>query len=942
VRADRTVRALCLLELLVLGMVLFAAGAQARSLNLVAGRLQNPHLKAQALQLTIDERASGAALRLAVERVEAIELGLDGRLDWHCKLRRVSGDSMICEGPVTLVTVDGSEQTAELATRVGTGKIELALSRAGSHVSLMLPFAQAPVRASMKDVPATWLKAPLARQWPGGELRGGRFDIEAALHPDGHVEVDYAAAELAFNTLDGTISGDRLKLAGHLRTASGPQARKPHESGVVLDAAFAGGTLGMGAMQVILPPSPVDANLVARVDENGRYDIERFTWRDAGTLELEASGSIDSAALAPLRKLHVRIAQLRLPQASERYARAILLAQGLAGISFDGDISGELDIDAGSLQRVTLSTAKLDIHDAARDLEVSGVRGGIDWATAGERPASSLAWKAATVGGISLPASSTRWQSRHGVLYSLDTLQARVLGGQLKLSQTILHPMPGADGERISSAFSLEGIGQDSADGDIAAADVSADGHLRLAIDAGSPRLRLDARLRGGEVLVGPLYIKLPAEPVALALDVRAIDAGWQIDAFDWSDPGTLAFSANGQIVPADPKPLQSLRLDLREAQLGPALQRYAQSWLATKGYGDLSATGSLSGRVDLATQGLRSFAFVARGVNVLDGGGRFAFSGLDGSVDWDLETERPATTLGWSSLELFDIPLGPARAALRARDGQIDLLKAVEIDVLGGQWRLEKLGLQPNSPRGERYTGSFAIAGIEMAQLSDALGWPRFGGSLSGGIPEIEFSGDTIQLHGGLDLYVFDGHLGVSGLSLERPFGVAPSLGANIHFQGLDLEQVTSAFSFGGMSGRLDGTIANLRLVDWSPVAFDAWLRTRGGGRMSYNAVNDLTSIGGGGLSANLQTMALKLFDTFGYRRLGIRCTLRDEVCAMGGLEPLPVAGATDSGAGGYTIVEGAGVPRITIVGHRRRVDWPTLLSRLQEATRGQGPVVE
>jgi hypothetical protein len=157
-------------------------------------------------------------------------------------------------------------------------------------------------------------------------------------------------------------------------------------------------------------------------------------------------------------------------------------------------------------------------------------------------------------------------------------------------------------------------------------------------------------------------------------------------------------------------------------------------------------------------------------------------------------------------------------------------------------------------------------------------------------------------------------------------------------------LQQVTSAFSFGGMSGRLSGTLAALRLVDWNPVAFDAWLRTDGGGRMSYKAVNDLTSIGGGGgLSAGLQTMALKIFDTFGYRRLGIRCLLHDEVCTMGGIEPLPAAGTdVDSSGAGYTIVDGSGVPRITIVGHRRNVDWPTLVRRLREATQGQGPVVE
>jgi hypothetical protein len=229
------------------------------------------------------------------------------------------------------------------------------------------------------------------------------------------------------------------------------------------------------------------------------------------------------------------------------------------------------------------------------------------------------------------------------------------------------------------------------------------------------------------------------------------------------------------------------------------------------------------------------------------------------------------------------------------------------------------------------------------MAQLSAALGWPRFGGNLSGGIPEIELSGNTIELHGGLDLYVFDGYLGVSGLTLERPFGVAPSLRADIHFENLDLDQLTSAFSFGGMTGRLDGTISGLRLVDWSPVAFDAALRSDRGGRMSYKAVDDLTALGGGGgLSNNLQTMALRMFDTFGYRRLGIRCKLVAEVCTMGGIEAASNGAAAGSGGDSYTIVEGSGLPRIQIVGHRRLVAWPTLVDRLVEATRGQGPVIE
>ena len=71
----------------------------------------------------------------------------------------------------------------------------------------------------------------------------------------------------------------------------------------------------------------------------------------------------------------------------------------------------------------------------------------------------------------------------------------------------------------------------------------------------------------------------------------------------------------------------------------------------------------------------------------------------------------------------------------------------------------------------------------------------------------------------------------------------------------------------------------------------------------------------------------ALRLFDDFGYRRIGISCRLREEICEMDGL---------GSAGAGFSIVEGSGVPRLSVVGFNRRVDWPTLLERLQAASSG------
>lgn len=75
-----------------------------------------------------------------------------------------------------------------------------------------------------------------------------------------------------------------------------------------------------------------------------------------------------------------------------------------------------------------------------------------------------------------------------------------------------------------------------------------------------------------------------------------------------------------------------------------------------------------------------------------------------------------------------------------------------------------------------------------------------------------------------------------------------------------------------------------------------------------------------------------LKLFKTFGYKRIGLNCTLQASVCHMGGL---------DNDTDGYTIVEGSGLPRLQVIGHQTQVDWPTLVRRLKAAVEGNGPEV-
>ena len=227
----------------------------------------------------------------------------------------------------------------------------------------------------------------------------------------------------------------------------------------------------------------------------------------------------------------------------------------------------------------------------------------------------------------------------------------------------------------------------------------------------------------------------------------------------------------------------------------------------------------------------------------------------------------------------------------------------------------------------------------LDIGELSKALGLPAFTGELSGRIPNARYSAQQLVFDGGLSMALFGGRLDVSALSMERPLGVAPTLSADIAFDDIDLESLTGVLGFGSITGKLDGRIGGLRLVDWEPVTFDASLRTeRHRGvrqRISQRAVQDLSSVGDASFVSSLQSQLIGLFDDFAYSALGIDCRLADGVCQMGGLD----ARGPDS----FTIVRGGGIPWLTVVGINRRVDWPTLVERLVAVGKGDAtPVVD
>ncbi len=504
---------------------------------------------------------------------------------------------------------------------------------------------------------------------------------------------------------------------------------------------------------------------------------------------------------------------------------------------------------------------------------------------------------------------------------------ARIGAGQGDARLTVRAPDDGP--LQIVGPVSLQGAALDTEDGSIAAADLDA----AVVVDARLgefDRVLVDGRLAGGELLWGATYLGLEQRRVDLRLAAVHRDGeGWELPALYWNDPGILRVEGSAAL---DPHKLDSVDLRLQSQDLAPLRGGYLSGWLGMAGLGELKLAGALDGSLRIRRGELEDAALRLHDVSVDDAEGRFSFAGLEGSIA--LSSGGPvASALQWREGALHGLAFGAARLPFNSDSGSLRLREAVTVPILGGKLRLDHFLLRP--PAGEAGSAlrfGLALEELDVGRLSTALDWPAFTGTLSGNIPDAQYHDEQLTLDGGLQMQLFGGRVAVSALSMERPFGVLPTLSADILLDDIDLMALTGAFDFGSISGKLDGSIAGLRLVGWEAVAFDARLvsdRQRGvRQRISQRAVQDLTSVGNASFVNSLQSQLIGFFDDFGYSRLGIGCKLINEVCTMEGLAP---------SGGGFVIVQGAGVPRLTVLGFNRRVDWPMLVERLAAVGTGE-----
>ena len=535
---------------------------------------------------------------------------------------------------------------------------------------------------------------------------------------------------------------------------------------------------------------------------------------------------------------------------------------------------------------------------------------------------------------------------RHGALASLAVLVPELAayhpGGQfnarLKLAAT-----------RVDAHVSLRGAAFGTAEGTQAGDRIEAGLDVSLLRQADGWRWQAALDWPHGELYVAPLYrsgaMGLAASGT-VAPGLLAVErATLKLDGIGTASGSLRWQPAAGQ---------QPGRLLAAEVASGPLdlttlVPQFVQPFIDARAGAKLTAQGTARLSVALGADGINR-----ADVELTDAGvaaGSNALHGVQARIPWrrDAATQAQFHAAGG---KFGALPLGAFELPLALHGYEFDLPRA-EIPLLDGKLLFEDFHAARVKDAWQwRLAG--ALEPLSMPLLTQALGWPQMDGVLSASIPQISYRDATLALDGQLVVSVFDGYLSASRLRLIEPFGRLPRLQADIMARHIDLGMLTRTFSFGDISGYVDADVEGLEMHGLQPLAFAAQVRSSAGGypkRISQRALQNISALGGAGAAAAIQRSVLRVFETFGYQQIGLRCWLKNGVCQMGGIEAgaedyvplaerlrLPGSRASLASDNAYQLVQGGGLPALNVIGYNRRVDWRELTTRLQAVIAGNG----
>lgn len=455
-----------------------------------------------------------------------------------------------------------------------------------------------------------------------------------------------------------------------------------------------------------------------------------------------------------------------------------------------------------------------------------------------------------------------------------------------------------------------------------AAEKLTGDLALTVAMDDNGFHWQNDLQWTGGEMFWQPFFLKGGGHSFVATGVFDGENLQFESASLNMHEVGELKFKGNMALVN---KTITELEADLPHLDLAKAYPILFQPLLENTAFNHAQMAGVVGLQVVIKASELSSLDIKLSDIDIEDTNKKFAFYKLNAHIPWDYDHPKQIK-LNYQRGQLLNLPLGEAHVQAEVNRYAWTASK-ITLPVLDGALNLSNISAARIGGHWYWHLGA-DVTPINMVDFSRSLALPIMQGQVSANIPQVTYSGGILTTTGAMQFNVFDGKATVTDLVLFRPLSNIPKLHANVHLRALDLGKLTSTFSFGSIEGRLDGDVDELVMQNWKPIKFDARVESSPGRyrkKISQRAVENISALGGAGAAAAVQRSVLRFFENFNYKRIRLSCMLSNNICQMNGIP---------STEGGYTIVEGSGIPAITVKGFNTAVAWSELLSRIKRVT--------
>ncbi|MDD1625223.1 MAG: YdbH domain-containing protein [Methylococcaceae bacterium] len=494
--------------------------------------------------------------------------------------------------------------------------------------------------------------------------------------------------------------------------------------------------------------------------------------------------------------------------------------------------------------------------------------------------------------------------------------------------------------EDFTLTAELNGLTVQTKDGRFAAEALSLDTRLEAQNNKGLWQWQSHSRFNGGALYIEPFYLEADRQSIGLDAQGNWSDKNKraEIKSASYKNATALALSGSAIVKYEKKVTLEKADLTLHSDDLQKLSALYLKPFFEQTALEGLTFAGTINADFSIVQDSLTALTATVNKFAIRDTAERIRVENGVGTIYWSNdETFNRPSTFAWRQLQLYALPIGPSRLLFLSRASSFRLLEKTHLPFLGGEIAINQLGWQAKKQQDPEIYFAGSLNNISLEQWSKAVNWTPLSGTISGNIPRVEYSNKTLSLGGEINIKVFDGDIKITQLASSGLFTDFPKFYSELEINNLDLDQLTSKFEFGGITGKLSGFVRQLTMENWHPVSFYAWLGTPDDDdsrhRISQKAVKNIASIGGGGASDILSRSFLSFFETFGYDKIGLGCYLHDGVCQLMGVEARPQ---------GYAIITGGGLPRIEVIGYNPRVDWNVLMERLKRISASDEVIIK